>query len=192
MRRPVDAPRQAANDCDAGARQTAGQSLGLLQSVMCGMPCAYNRHGQRIARLEFPAHEQNPRRIGQIQQRRRIAFDAFRENIDAGRTTAFDLGFGIDFVARTCNCATQFRAYPGNSRRIGRRGISTASGVPNRSSSLHRMRGPTPETIDNRTVAAKDAASTDVPKLPDIRSPFDGANPSAGARRIHAKRTATL
>ena len=144
---------------------------------MRGVPRADDGHGQRIARLKFPAHEQHAGRIGQIQQRRRIAFDAFRENVDAGRTTAFDLRFGVNFLVRAGNRPAQFRAYPGNRAQIGRRGASTASGVPNCSSSLQRIRGPTPETIDNRTVAAKDAASTDVPKLPDIRSPFDGANP---------------
>jgi len=96
--RRINAARQAADDRQAGPRQTAREPLGLPQTITGGVPRAHDRQRQLILRCTVAAPEQNPRRIGYLTQQGRITRVGFRYQVDLMRAAQLNLPVNVQLA----------------------------------------------------------------------------------------------
>ena len=68
MRRAIDAPSPATDDCDAGSSQLPSQTFGGLASVECSLPRTDHRDGMRMIRPQFSPRVQHQRRVINLPQ----------------------------------------------------------------------------------------------------------------------------
>ena len=114
----VDAPGQAADDCQTGSGQATGQKAGHPSTVPGATAAADDRHCHLVHLLESPADIEQVGGIGDLREQWRVGRGPSLDQADAVGPAAIQDRGGLGSTGRPGDCVGHARSDPGDRQQL--------------------------------------------------------------------------